>query len=411
MKITKSQLKQLVMEELSEQMPEMAEMHGGDEMHLPEAEVMEMQGETVTVKVTLEFIDGHANTEGIQQAVDQAIGSHEQSGAEYGMDEAKRQSWKRISRDRAMADIDARLKNDPKHQASEKRRKSGEDQEVIGKSYSRGHAPRGGEDEIDEGRFGRSKEPAYLKRAREEEEDKLYGKPKGDEDTIRRDPHGKRSREERSDKDSKNEGRISKSSLNSLIAEEYSAMLKEYEAWVVGDDGYLRDDEGNEVYVGGPAREWHGAWPKDKYGREKHGGGSSSYGGSSAPESKENIAKLEAALAKQGPGSKSHEFLSSIISQAKRKALSPKQKASPMIARILGGGTAKPAAPAAAPAPSAAPSAPAAGGGSPMMAKAKALVAQKPELADSSTIKAIMAGKTPNSFAIKAFEKKYGVKL
>jgi hypothetical protein len=83
------------------------------------------------------------------------------------------------------------------------------------------------EGQVEEGRFGRSKEPAYLKRAREEEEDELYGKPKGDEDTIKRDPHGKRSREERSHKDAKNEGRITKSALNAIIAEEYNKLAKE----------------------------------------------------------------------------------------------------------------------------------------------------------------------------------------
>jgi hypothetical protein len=94
------------------------------------------------------------------------------------------------------------------------------------------------EGQVEEGRFGRSKEPAYLKRAREEEEDKLYGKPKGDEDTIRRDPHGKRSREERSEKDAKNEGRITKSALNAIIAEEYNKLAKEARGYYGGGRSY-----------------------------------------------------------------------------------------------------------------------------------------------------------------------------
>lgn len=200
------------------------------------------------------------------------------------------------------------------------------------------------------------------------------------------------------------EGKLTREYLQSIIKEEYSMLMKEYEAWMVGDDGVLRDDEGNEVYVGGPAREWRGPWPKDKYGREKHGSGSSSYGGRFPSETPENVAKLEAALAKQP----NNEFLKSVVSQVKSgKSLSPKQKSVPMIARILGGGgSAAPSAPAAA-APTAAPSA----GASPLAAKAQALVAQKPELANSSTIKDIMAGKTPNKFALAAFERKYGVKL
>ena len=232
------------------------------------------------------------------------------------------------------------------------------------------------------------------------------------EDEYKPDPHSKYEREKASDDmakpDKKNEslgeGKLTREFLQSIIKEEYSMLMKEYEAWMVGDDGYLRDDEGNEVYVGGPAREWNGPWPKGRGGQELHGRGSSSYGGSKFPsETPENIAKLEAALARQP----NNDFLKSVVAQVKSgKSLSPKQKAVPSIARILSAvpAAAKPAAPAA---PAAAPSA----GGSPLAAKAQALVAQKPELASSSTIKAIMAGQVPNKFALAAFEKKYGVKL
>ena len=68
---------------------------------------------------------------------------------------------------------------------------------------------------VKEGRFGKQKQPAYLQKAQDEEDDALFGKSKGEyEDVYTSDPHSKKAREKRSDDDAKpdvKEGRFGKS--------------------------------------------------------------------------------------------------------------------------------------------------------------------------------------------------------
>jgi hypothetical protein len=57
---------------------------------------------------------------------------------------------------------------------------------------------------VKEGRFGKQKQPAYLQKAQDEEDDALFGKSKGEyEDVYTSDPHSKKAREKRSDDDAK----------------------------------------------------------------------------------------------------------------------------------------------------------------------------------------------------------------
>ena len=179
MKITKSQLRQLVMEELSEQMPETAEGDGFGET-LPAAMYVSSAGNEVTFTVKVSKVDERTvDIDGLDMAIQRAYeqGSHE-SGPDTpddlaGMEEAK--SWKAQRRAAFHAANDEYLKTHDKEWWD-----------------------------------------AHEKRAKEDE--------------YKPDPHGKYAREKASDDMAKGgvkEGRISKSALNAIIAEEYERLVNE----------------------------------------------------------------------------------------------------------------------------------------------------------------------------------------